>query len=322
MSARLRLYLRREPQVIAAYAVLVAVLAWWFLTTPNISLASLTISLGAKLPLVMVAIGATIVIITKGIDLSVGGTLALANVIIARGSEATGDATVWILVALAAAALVGAINGVLVGLLRLPSLIVTLAMQSLLLGIALYILPTPGGDVPAWFTALSVTLVGPIPLVLLLLVLIPVVVWYPIRRSRFGTALYAIGADPAAGYVAGLKVPRITVGAFVLSALFAGLGGVLLTTVTGSGDPNIGSPYTLNSIAAAVLGGVLLSGGRGTIAGAVAGALTLSFISNLLFSLGISTYWQYVVTGALLVAVLALPPLTRKLRIRREAASA
>jgi len=147
--------------------------------------------------------------------------------------------------------------------------------------------------------------------------LVPIMIWYPVRRSRLGTSLYAVGNDPASAYVVGIKVGRVTIAAFVLSALFAALGGVVLTMGIASGDPNIGTPYTLNSITAAVLGGALLSGGRGTIAGTVAGALTLSFISNLLFSLGINSYWQFVVTGALLVAVLALPPVIRRIRIRR-----
>lgn len=317
MKSVISLYVRREPAVLAAYAVLAIILIWWFATTPNVSLTSITVSLGSKLPLVLVAIGATIVIIARGIDLSVGGTLALTNVIIAGGTAADGNLVPWIVVALVVAVLVGALNGFLVGFLGLPSLVVTLATQSILVGVALYVLPIPGGSVPSWFSNISLSLVGPIPLVLLVMIVLPIVIWYPIRRSRFGTSLYAVGNDPAAAFVVGLKVGRTTVMAFILSAIFACLGGIFLTMNTASGDPNIGTPYTLNSIAAAVLGGVLLAGGRGTAAGAIAGALTLSFINNLLFSLGISTYWQYVVTGTLLVAVLALPPLFRLIRVRR-----
>jgi ribose transport system permease protein len=317
MKSIFTLYVKREPAVIAAYAVLAFILFCWFATTPNISLTSITVSLGAKLPLVLVSIGATIVIVARGIDLSVGGTLALSNVIIAGGSTLNGNVVFWIIVALIVAIAVGAINGVLVSILGLPSIVVTLAMQSILVGLSLYVLPIPGGNVPVWFSNIPLSLVGPLPLVLLIMIGLPILIWYPIRRSRFGTALYAVGSDPSAGFVVGLNVVRTTIVAFVLSAFFACLGGIFLTMNTASGDPNIGTPYTLNSIAAAVLGGALLAGGRGTIAGAIAGALTLSFINNLLFSLGINTYWQYVVTGVLLVAVLALPSLFRSIRFRR-----
>lgn len=314
MIPSVREFLRREPAVIVASVVLVIIIAVWILLTPNLSVGSLTNSVAGKLPLVMAAIGAAIVIVSRGIDLSVGGTLALANVIIARGSAADGNTAVWIVVALLAALIAGLINGLLVSALRLPPLIVTLATQSVLVGVALYILPTPGGTVALWFSSLAVTLVGPIPLVLILLIAVPLAVWLPIRRSRFGTALYAVGNDESAAFVSGIRVGRTVVLAYVLSALFAAFGGILLTMNTVSGDPNIGTPYTLNSIAAAVLGGVALSGGRGTITGAIVGALTLSFITNLLFSAGVSSYWQYVVTGGLLIVTLAVPHITRLVR--------
>ncbi len=320
MTHSLQRYLRREPAVLVAYVVLAVIVGTWFAVTPNISLVSLTNTVGQKLPLTLVAVGATIVIVTRGIDLSVGGSVTLANVIIAAGSARDGNTVVWIVVALCAVTLAGVVNGLLVALLELPALIVTLATQSILLGISLYILPNPGGGVPSWFSLLSVTLIGPVPLVAVLLVVVPAVVWLPIRKSRLGTSLYAVGNDRAAAFVSGVDVRRTLVSAYALSALFAGLAGVFLTMNTASGDPGIGVPYTLNSIAAAVIGGVLLSGGRGTVAGAVAGALVLSFITNLLFALGISSYWQYVVTGVILVAALGVPYVLGRLRRPRSSA--
>jgi ribose transport system permease protein len=319
MTANIVAFFRREPSVLVAYAVLLVILAVWVALTPNLSLTSLTNSIGAKLPLVMLAIAATIVIVSRGIDLSVGGTLALTNVIIARGSASDGNVLLWIAVAVAVALVAGLINGLFVSLLRLPPLIVTLAMQSVLVGAALYVLPTPGGSVPSWFSRLSLTLVGPVPLVLVLMIVVPLIVWLPLRRSRFGTALYAVGNDEAAAFVSGVKIRSTVIGAYMLSAFFAALGGIFLTMNTVSGDPNIGTPYTLNSIAAAVLGGALLAGGRGTISGAIAGALILSFITNLLFSLGVSSYWQYVVTGVLLVATLSVPFVAGFFRARKAA---
>jgi ribose transport system permease protein len=105
----------------------------------------------------------------------------------------------------------------------------------------------------------------------------------------------------------------------MLSAFFAGLAGVIMSMNTGSGDPTIGVPFTLNTIAAAVVGGVSLAGGRGTIAGPIAGALVVSFIGNLLFSIGVNSYWQYVVTGAVLIVAIAIPAGLRAIRAGRQA---
>lgn len=308
-------FLRREPSAAAAYVLLAVIVAAWVATSPNLDIVSVTSTISQKLPLIAVAIGAAIVILGRGIDLSVGGTLTLANVIVAAGTERFGSVGLWVLVALAVCVVVGMVNGYLVAHLGLPSLIATLATQSVLLGLALYILPTPGGSVPVWYTNLSLALVGPVPLSLLLVVLIPLVLWWPLRRSRFGVALLAVGGDQSAAFTSGVPVRRVMASSFVLSAFFAGLGGVLVTVNAGSGDPTIGVPYTLNALAAAVLGGCALAGGRGTIVGTVAGALILSFVNNLLFALDVSTYWQYIATGGLLVAALALPVLLGRARI-------
>lgn len=317
MITKLSRYIRREPSSLVAYAVLAVILIAWVASTPNLNVVSVTNTFAQKVPLVLAAIGATIVIVSRGIDLSIGGTLTLVNVIVANGTNVGGDLTLWIVIALLAALAAGAINGLLVAVLRLPALIVTLATQSVLLGISLYIMPTPGGELPLWFTNIPLQLIGPIPLVLILIVVIPLVLWWPIRRSRFGTALYAVGNDESAAFTSGVRVVRSTFFAYVLAAFFAGLGGLAITMNAGSGDPSIGVPYTLNAIAAAVIGGVALSGGRGTIAGPIAGALVLSFINNLLFSLGVNTYWQYLVTGVLLVGALAIPYFIQRARQRK-----
>ncbi len=313
-----RQYVRREPAVPVAYVVLVVIVATWVAVTPHLTTLSLTTTISQKLPLVLVAIGEMVVIVSRGIDLSVGGTVTLANVIVAAGSARFGNTALWVVVALVVVAVAGMLNGVLVGWLGLPALVVTLATQSVLLGVALYVLPNPGGHVDAWFARLPRLLIGPVPLMAILLVVVPLVVWLPLRRSRFGTALYAVGNDSSAAFVSGIDVRRTTVTAYGLSGVFAGLAGVVLAMNTGSGDATIGVSFTLNAIAAAVIGGVLLSGGRGTVTGTVAGALVLSFISNLLFGLGINAYWQYVVTGAILVVALAVPFLLGRANRRRS----
>ena len=312
-----RTYLRREPSVPAAWAVLLVIVLIW-LAGSSVSVLSVTIMIGQKVPLVLASIGAAIVIMSRGIDLSVGAVLTVVNTIIAAGTAAFGNSLAWIGVGLAVALAAGLVNGVCVAWLRLPPLIVTLAVQSILLGVALYVLPTPGGAVDAWLKDLPLVLVGPFPLMLLIVIAAPLLIWYPLRRSRFGTALLSSGADESAAYASGINVRRTVVSSYVLSALFAGLAGIVMSMNTGSGDPTIGVPFTMNTIAAAVVGGVSLAGGRGTIAGPIAGALVVSFIGNLLFSMGVNSYWQYVVTGAVLIVAIAIPAGLRAIRAGRQ----
>lgn len=319
MRDRLTAGIRREPGALVAYIALALVAGLWAVLTPSLSLSTFTYSVAQMLPLVMAGTGMAIVLISRGIDLSVGSLVALANVIIAQEAGAAGGPWIAALLALVLTSAIGLANGLLVGVLKLPALVVTLATGSIAEGIALYILPTPGGQVSGGFATPDVMLVGPVPLVLILVFAVPLVIWYPVRRSRAGHALYAVGGDEAAAFVSGLRPWRSQALAYLLSGLFAGLGGVFLTMSAGSGDATIGAPYTLNAIAAAVLGGVALRGGRGSIAGAIGGALTLTFITNLLFSLGLNSYWQYVATGLLLVLVVGFPYVLSQLRARKAA---
>jgi ribose transport system permease protein len=233
MMSAISRYLRREPAVIISYSVLIVILVTWVSSTPNLGIVSITNTFAQKVPLAMAAIGATIVIISRGIDLSIGGTLTLVNVIIANGTIVGGNLIVWIVIAIVVALIAGAVNGILVAVLQLPALVVTLATQSVMLGVALYIMPSPRGELPIWFTNIPLQLVGPIPLIILLLIILPIVFWWPLRRSRFGTALYAVGNDESAAFTTGFRVTRTKIMAYILAAFFAGLGGVFITMNAG-----------------------------------------------------------------------------------------
>lgn len=316
---RLIRFARREPAVPTIYFLLILTALTYFVLDPSVlSPNRATVILAQKLPLVLVAVGQTIVFLTRGLDLSVGGIVALSNVVIATNM---GQGTSGILIGVALGLLVGivagATNGVLVGLVRLPPIIVTLATWSILDGIALYVLPQPGGSVPAVFGDLFLRRFGPIPLPLILMIVIPMLFWWPVRRSRLGHAIYATGNDEIAAYSSGISVLKTKIVAYTMSGFFSALGAILLTTQALSGDPRIGDPFTLNSIAAVVLGGTLLAGGRGGVLGTVAGALVLATLSDLLFFAGISTYWQYVVSGGVLILALALGALTQYIAEKR-----
>lgn len=310
----LRRFAHREPATVAAFAIMAVVFAGWLLNTSRLSVSSVAIIIAQTLPLAMVACGMAIVIFGKGIDLSLGMVLTITNVLIAQLAGTGTPVWLAVLLGLAVCVVVGAVNGILVAYLGLPPLVITLATSSILAGVALYVLPQPGGSVPRWFADIPLLLIGPLPFSLVLLIGIPLLVWYPIRRSRLGPAIMAVGEDESSAFATGINVRAIRAFTYVLGAVFAGFGGVLMTMNSMSGDPKIGADFTMNAIAAAVIGGTLLAGGRGTVAGAVAGAVTIRLIGNLLFSLGLIDYWQYVVVGTILIAALGVPYLIGQAR--------
>jgi len=212
----------------------------------------------------------------------------------------------------------GLINGLLVGILKLPALVVTLATGSVATGIALYICPEPkSGTMPQYFTDIVNMRLGPVPLILILAFLLPALIWFPIRRSRAGMAMMAVGGDEAAAFISGLNQWRSRALAYSLAGLFAGLAGVTLAMSTGGAAAGSTTSYTLNAIAAAVLGGVALTGGRGSIAGAIGGAFVLGFITSLMTSWHLDSAWSSVLFGSILVLVVGVPFIVNQVRARR-----
>lgn len=305
--------------VIGIYTVLVVfIFVLAFINPSFFTLSSITNLIGMALPLVFVSMAQTMIMLIKGNDLSVGPTLSLITVFCATLMTSDGHNTVTVLIgALVVGALVGAINGGFVVLGRLQPFIVTLAMSSLLTGISLFILPQPGGTVPGTLSTLVTGNLGFIPVPLLILLGVIFLFWRPLRRSPIGQGLYAIGGNESGAYFSGINLKWITWIAFIVSGLLAAVGGILLTAQALSGDPLIGAPYTLNSIAAVVLGGTSPMGGRGGMAGSIAGALVLTIIVNILFFLGVSAYYQYVFSGLIVIIALASVSLGEKFQIAK-----
>jgi galactofuranose transport system permease protein len=256
--------------------------------------------------LVLIATGMTFVIISGGIDLSVGSMVALSGVLCALGAR-------WgtvgaVLLPLAVCGLLGLLNGVLVGRARMAPFIVTLASLLFARGLA-FATSRDGNEVRIIPPDLALTRIGQAKVlgldapvfVALLAFLIGLVV---LNRTRFGRAVFAIGGSEEAATLMGLPVARIKIAVYVLSALLAGLAGVLVAAQTSSGLPTIGEGRELEAIAAVVIGGTLLTGGAGALGGSLAGALLLKVIQNLINQVGtLSSYVQQVVSGAFLVAV-------------------
>ncbi|MFC5386662.1 ABC transporter permease [Aquamicrobium segne] len=253
-------------------------------------------------PLALAAAGLTFVILSRGFDLSLAGVISICNVTLAVWPmEGPGGALASVLLCLAIGGFVGAINGILVAWFQLQSIAATLATMIICQGVALVILDAPGGYVAEWIVyEMTDRLWGVIP-VSGLVVLAVLGVWMILRRTGFGTAIYAVGADEQAAALSGVRVQHVRFGAYVCAGLLYGLAGFMLSAQTATGIPTSGAPLLLLSFAAVALGGTSLAGGSGGLFASVIGAATLTLLQKVLFSAGISSFYTGMFQGVVLI---------------------
>lgn len=275
----------------------------------------LTSTVNNATPLVFAALGQTLIVLTGGIDLSVGGLMDLTNSIAAtRMHDSAGSILLWSLVIVLVGAATGLLNGLLVAYGRLQPILVTLGTLAILQGLALRVLPQPGGQVPAGLTR---TLADPGHPYGLIVVAVAGAIWFVLRRTRLGVSVYAIGNDRQAARASGVPVRRQTVLIYVTSGVLVAIGGLLLAAATTGGDATSGDVFTLTSIAAVVIGGVSLFGGRGSGIGAIAGAFVLTLLINVLFFAHIDPLYEPLYEGLFLVFAATLTALLGRLVRRR-----
>jgi ribose transport system permease protein len=273
--------------------------------------------LNTTLPLVFVAIGQSLVVLTGGIDLSVGGIVSLCVAVTATTLTGTGAASWgWILVVLAIGAACGAVNGAIVAKGRIAPILTTLATLSIFSGLALRVLPVPGGSVPPGVRQVLANPNLPTGLAWLGLA---VAGWLVLRRTRFGMRVYAVGSDEASARAVGVPADRVKATVYALSGLCCGLAAVFYVATTTAGDANAGTPFILTSIASVVVGGVAFSGGRGSALGAVAGAVALTLVIDILFFAGIDPLYQSLFQGLFLVVAVLLGTAATLVARRRRA---
>jgi ribose transport system permease protein len=269
-------------------------------------------------PLALAAVGETLVVLTGGFDLSVGAVIGLVNVLLA--THLTGQPShdvLWVVLTLLIAAGCGLLNGVLVAYVRLQSIIVTIATLFIFSGIALDVLPTPGGSVPRSFTDL-LTGVTVIPRGLIL-ILLAAAAWLMLRRTRLGAAMYSIGGDREAARMSGIPIERRLVATYTLAGLFYGAAGVFYTAQTGSGDPGTATSFLLAPFIAVVLGGTRFGGGEGSGIGSIIGAFIVTMLIANIFVLGVNTFATGLVEGIVLALAVLLNTTVRRWRPRRGA---
>ena len=294
-----------DSWTIGLAVVFVALFIGTLLLRPNYGLEALAI---ASLPVAFAAAGQAIVVISGGIDLSIGSVIALTNVLSAALLLNAPELSVLVvLLVLLLGIVIGAINGFLVVISRVPDIVVTLSMLFVWAGAALLVLPTPGGDSVDWLNELVDGGLGIdlLPRALVLLLVVVFAIWIPLRRSRLGLSLYGIGSNQLAAFRSGVDVGRTKIASYAFAGFFATLGGLALTASTGIGQP-VPGPYLLLSVAAIVLGGVSLAGGRGGMLGPIIGIFILGLIRADLLFLGVEPAFSTVVQGVIMVAVVML----------------
>ena len=262
------------------------------------------------LPLAFAAAAQTAVVISGGIDLSIGSAMAVANVLAASTMEnaSFGQSLLLAVMVLAIGAAIGAINGVIVVLSRVPDVVATLTTGFIWGGVALIIMEKPGGGAPPEFLNLGAgtLFTSWLPNAVILLVAAVAVIWIPLRGSKLGLQLYAIGSDRVAAFRSGVNVERTRFASYIFSGLFSAVGGLGLTMTTGIGAPLAGVYYTLSGLAAVVIGGVSLAGGRGGMVGPVIAAFVLTLIPTDLIFLNIDPNFGQVIQGTLIVAIVMI----------------
>jgi ribose transport system permease protein len=309
-SSRANRFRRRQGWVVGVAALLGVLVFWRYSQIPAFGPFEIRGIVAGTMTLALLAMAQSVIVISGGIDLSVGAMMVLANCIAAR-LMLDQDLGPVVLVAIGVVAVAMILSG-LIGLVTVvsgvPDIVVTLAASFILAGLALVVLDGPGGGTNPRFQEL---IVGgfdqPLPSLLWLAGLLALV-WLPFKRSRLGIATYAVGSDRAAAFLSGVRVGRTRVIAYVLGGFFSGMAGVVTTAFTGSGEPraSIGATATLTSVAAVVLGGVALMGGSGTLLGPVLAAFCLSLIPPLMLGLGWDPNYAEVARGIIIIVVVMI----------------
>ena len=297
------------------YLVLVVIILFFtfitdtFLTSRNILNICRQVSMTG-----ICSVGMTMVLLTGGIDISVGSIIALVGVVSAKlVAEAGMPIFPAMLIGVAVGAFCGLINGIMVARFEVPALITTLAMQTMARGAA-YILTSgiPVYGLPEEIRTLGQGYLLGIPIPVIIMVLIFVFGWWLLEQTRFGRYTYAIGGNQEVARLSGINIMKIKIIIFTLSGFFAGLSGVIMLSRINSGQPNTSEGFEMDVITGAVLGGISVAGGEGKLINVIAGVLIMGMLSNGMTLMNLDEYWEWVVKGIVLLAAVTFDNLQRK----------
>lgn len=303
---RFRRWLRRDPAV-PIYLIVLVTLVVASLAAPTfrqpvnlVNVLVQTVAMG------LAGTAQTFAILAGDVDLTVGGIISLATVAAAKTMADTPQSMLLVsALILLGGGVLGLSNGFIISRVRVESMVITLAINAALFGVALHFMPYPSGMVPYRFMTAVTGQVGGLPLPVLGLGIIVAASWYVLNRTRFGVHLRAVGADPEVAFRAGIKVERVKMAAHAATGLLAALAGLFLAARMGSGDATAGGTFGLDSMTATIAGGANFSSGVGNVTGTAAGAFLIVVLGNIFNQMGISTYYQTLFKGALLVIAVA-----------------
>lgn len=313
------LRLRQNAGALTAFTLFAALFVAFVAVHPRFNMLALESAANQGAALALVSMGQTLPVLTGGLDLSIGAIMALSNSLASElltGSPF--EIFLGILAVLAVGAGCGLINGVIVVYGRIQPIVATLASGAVYTGIALLIRPIPGGDIDESLSeSMTYAAWDTIPTPFFIFVGLVFVVWLPFKNSLIGRGVYAVGSSEVAAFMSGVPIALSKLAAYTLAGLFAAMGGLFLGFQTLSGDATVGVSYTLNSIAAVVIGGTSLYGGTGGIVGSIFGAYVLRIINSVLLFSGVPSLAQPLFQGAVLIFALLVSAM-RVVRIRNR----
>lgn len=279
-----------------------------FLTVANITNVFTQVSVNA-----IIAVGMTFVILTGGIDLSVGSTLAISGALGASIIKSTNNIFLAIIVAAIVGIVIGLVNGILIAKGKLQAFIVTLATMTIFRGATLvFTNGTPISKLPESFLNIGNAKLGFIPVPVIITIVIAAISIYILSQTKFGRYLYALGGNEESAKLSGINTDKIKVLTYVVSGFVSAIAGVIITSRIGSASPNAGTGFELDAIAAVVIGGTSLAGGEGKISGTIIGALIIGVLNNGLNLMNVSPFYQSIVKGLVILIAVLLDKKSRK----------
>lgn len=300
--------INRYSTVIYTYLFLILIFIVFYIFFPiyrtQANISNLLIQLS---PLAIVAASQAVVLINGGVDLSIGAVISLTTVIAANlmGTSPVGIISGLIMI-FAIAAIIGLANAVICNETHIPPLIVTLAMSYVVQGIVLWYRATPGGSVPRNLSNIITYRFSFISVPIILVIIIYIIFTFIMHRSVLGLYTYAVGENEQYARMAGINIKKIRIGSYIISSTLASVAGIVLACRIGSGAPLIGMPFTLDSLTAAIIGGMSFAGGEGFIIGALGGAAIIGMINNALNISGVDPFYQFIFRGGLLIIAMII----------------
>ncbi|MGX5682856.1 ATP-binding cassette domain-containing protein [Schumannella luteola] len=312
--------LRGEVQAgVLVFLTIALGIATTFVSSAFVSPLNISQLLAGASVIILVGLAQLLVVMTGGIDLSVGSVIALSTVVISFfGQGGPGYFVLGVALTIAVGLVVGLVNGLLVTRLSLPPVIATLVTSIAIVGVAQVLRSSPGGSATSDIMTAIGTTIGGVPLVLVVAIGVSVLIWFVIQRTGLGRGFRAAGSDPVKANRMGVSVPRMRLYAAVAAGVLAALAGLVLYTRTGIGDANTGQALTLTSVTAIVIAGASIFGGSGSAIAVAAAGLLLQTITNALSYLGLSLSWQYWLQGAFVLIAAVIPMVARYRRRARE----